>query len=59
MAPLDGGRFLAIYKLTSPNGWSAIDNGYYTVRLSAGEVEDINGVAAGARTLGMFRVKIA
>jgi hypothetical protein len=56
---LDGGRFLAIYKLTSPNGWSAIDNGYYTVRLSAGEVEDVNGVAAGARTLGTFRVKIA
>jgi len=55
---LDGGRFLAVYKVTSPNGSSATDSGYYSVRLNSGEVEDINGVAVRARTLGTFRVRI-
>ena len=56
--PLGGGRFRATYKVTSPGGWTAADNGVYSVRLISGEVEDVNGVAAGASALGTFRVRI-
>jgi hypothetical protein len=59
VTPLDHGRCFAVYKITSPGGWSAIDNGTYTVKLLSGQVEDVNGGAAGAKTLGSFRVRIA
>jgi hypothetical protein len=56
---LGNGRYRATYKLTSPGGWSAIDNGIYAVKLNGGQVQDVNGVSASARTLGTFRVHIA
>jgi uncharacterized delta-60 repeat protein len=56
--PLGGGRFRAIYKVTSPGGWTAADNGVYSVRLVSGEVKDTNGLAAPATALGTFRVRI-
>jgi hypothetical protein len=38
--------------------WNRTDNGTYIVRLNAGQVEDVNGVAAHARVMGSFRVRI-
>jgi hypothetical protein len=58
VTPLGDGRFRAIYKLTSPNGWSAADNGQYRVRLERGQVQDQNGVFASSGTLGTFTVNI-
>jgi len=59
VTPLADGRFRAIYKLTSPNGWTAADNGDYRVRLMSGQVEDETGNFAPAGTLGTFRVSIS
>jgi uncharacterized delta-60 repeat protein len=56
--PLSGGRFRATYKVTSPGGWTAADNGVYFVRLVSGEVQDTNGQAAPAAALGTFRARI-
>ncbi|MEA2710999.1 MAG: hypothetical protein QOF78_3600 [Phycisphaerales bacterium] len=56
--PLSGGRYRAIYKLTSPGGWTADDNGSYTVRLATGQVKDTTGVFAPAGVLGTFAVNI-
>ena len=56
---LGDGRYRATYHITSPGGWSAIDNGSYTVKLLHGQVEDINGLAAPAGPMGTFRVQIA
>ena len=55
---LGGGRFRATYKVTSPGGWTAADNGVFSVRLVSGEVADTHGVAAPATALGTFRVRI-
>jgi hypothetical protein len=59
VTPLSDGRFRAIYKLTSPGGWTAADNGDYRVRLDRGQVQDDNGIFASAGTVGTLRVRIA
>jgi uncharacterized delta-60 repeat protein len=53
------GRHLATYRVTSTGGWTAGDNGTYSVRLASDQVKDKNGVAAAATTIGSFRVRIA
>ena len=57
--PLGDGRFRATYKLTSPDGWTAADNGEYRVRLMSGQVQDEDGNLAPAGTLGTFRINIS
>jgi hypothetical protein len=53
------GRYRATYRVTQPDGvWNAAENGTYTVQLNADQVEDVNGVAARARVMGTFRVRI-
>jgi uncharacterized delta-60 repeat protein len=56
---LADGRYLATYRVTSTGGWTAGDNGTYSVRLAADQVKDTNGDAAAATTIGSFRVRIA
>jgi uncharacterized delta-60 repeat protein len=55
---LGGGRYRATYKLTSPGGWDATDNGVYAVALAPKQIQDVHGVSAPAARLGTFRVKI-
>jgi hypothetical protein len=56
---LGDGMHRAFYRISSPGGWSSLDNRTYSVKLLAGQVEDVNGIAASAGTIGTFRVKIA
>lgn len=56
---LEDGRVMAIYRLTSPGGWTSADNGLFSVRVLGGIIQDTHSVAVAAHTIGSFRVKIA
>jgi len=55
----DGTPRTATYRVTAPGGsWDATDNGSYNVTLQAGAVDDTNGNAAAAGSIGTFGVQI-
>ena len=56
---LPDGRVHATYRLTSPGGFTAADNGIYAIRLLEGAVTDSAGDPARGRQIGSFLVRVA
>lgn len=55
----DSDRIAANYRIDAPGGfWDSVDNGTYTVRVNAGQVEDVSGNRIGAVTAGTFVVNV-
>lgn len=55
----DDGSIIATYQITPPHAtWTDLDDGTYTVSLSAGQVGNQAGNFAAAGALGTFQVKI-
>lgn len=54
-----GDTLSATYTVAAPDGgWTADDDGLYSVALVAGQVTDADGNAAGAESLGSFQVAV-
>ncbi len=53
-----GGTLTVTYRVSAPGAWDSTDNGTYQIVLQAGQVKDVNGLAASERVLGSFQVAI-
>jgi hypothetical protein len=58
--PADGRKRVATYKVTAPDaaGWSAAQNGSYSIVVENGQVLDASGKSAAADPIGSFSIAI-